>query len=258
MTGTVCPKGSGEKPSRALPVAESGSTRRGDDPEEDGGVLQVIAVDLPPLGVVDGLFGSLRERGLEVVRLEAQLVHGPSDGAEEVLRGQDEGHRVVLLGVQDGTPSRALLAEMAQRPRTTVIAVVPSGDPHQLARCVADGAAGAIGANDSVQQALTIFDQAMNGVTCLPAVIVSEAIQTAKLDAGSPELSEQQVELLRALAEGVPVGDLARSTHRSRRTMTRVLRKLYDSIGVGNRRQAVQWATARGLLNAPRNTGVAS
>lgn len=258
MTGTVCPQGCGEKPGQVLALPESGATDRSDGTGGAGTAVEVLAVDLPPLDVADGLVAALQERGLDVVRLEEPQGEGPPEETEDPLRVQSNGSRVVLLGVHDGTPDRALLAELAQQPKTIVIAVVRSADPRQLARCVADGAAGAIGANDDVEQALTVFDQAINGVTCLPAAVVSEAIQAARLDGGSPQLSEQQVELLRALAEGIPVGDLARATHRSRRTMTRVLRKLYDSIGVGNRRQAVEWASARGLLDAPAKTGVAS
>ena len=254
MSGTVRPDSSGDEQDQAAPVPDCNEARRSDDTEEAAVPVRVVAVDLPPLGIVDGLLDSLHERGFEVVRL-GRSEDGSAEGTDEVLRGQDDEPRIVLLGVEDSTPDRALLAEMAQQPRTTVIAVVASADPPQLARCVADGAAGAIGAEDSVEQALTIFDQAMNGVTCLPAAVVSEAIQTAKSHAGAPDLSTEEIELLRALAEGVPVGDLARSTHRSRRTMTRVLRKLYDSIGVGNRRQAVQWATARGMLTPPTDTG---
>lgn len=257
MSGTERPDSSRREPGgRAGRTEDRSSGCNGDMHKAPAGV-HVTAVDLPRLDVVDGLVSCLEQRGLSVERLSPQSGEDAPEEADRLLRADDKEQRAVLLGVQ-GAPGRALLAELARQQRTTVVAILPSADPQELAQCVADGAAGAIGAGYSVEQALTVFDQAVNGVICLPATVVSEAIQSARTQTGSPELSEEQVELLKALTDGVTVGDLARTTHRSRRTMTRILRKLYDSIGVGNRRQAVEWATEKGVLAGPASTEVAS
>ena len=54
---------------------------------------------------------------------------------------------------------------------------------------------------------------------------------------------------LRALAAGATVHQLAERIGYSEREMYRLLRAVYDRLGVPNRTQALVWATRQGILD---------
>ena len=62
------------------------------------------------------------------------------------------------------------------------------------------------------------------------------------------ELSQQDVELLRLLAGGLPLDAVARRMGKSERTVRRRVRGICDQLGVGTSIQAVAWAARRGLV----------
>jgi DNA-binding NarL/FixJ family response regulator len=61
-------------------------------------------------------------------------------------------------------------------------------------------------------------------------------------------LSSQDVELLRLLAQGLPLGSVARRLRTSERTVRRRTRAICNRLGVGASIQAVVWAAQEGLL----------
>ncbi|HZR49376.1 MAG TPA: LuxR C-terminal-related transcriptional regulator [Streptosporangiaceae bacterium] len=61
-------------------------------------------------------------------------------------------------------------------------------------------------------------------------------------------LSHQEVELLRLLAQGMPVNTVARRLRTSERTIRRRTRAICDRLGVGAPIAAVAWAAHRGLI----------
>jgi DNA-binding NarL/FixJ family response regulator len=64
----------------------------------------------------------------------------------------------------------------------------------------------------------------------------------------APEpLSRQDVELLRLLAQGLPLGSVARRMRTCERTVRRT-RAICNRLGVGASIQAVVWAAHQGLL----------
>jgi DNA-binding NarL/FixJ family response regulator len=64
----------------------------------------------------------------------------------------------------------------------------------------------------------------------------------------TPELSREDVALLRLLAQGLPVDAIARRLFASERTVRRRTRAICDRLEVVAPIQAVVWAAQRGLL----------
>ncbi len=62
------------------------------------------------------------------------------------------------------------------------------------------------------------------------------------------ELSQQDLELLRLLAGGLPLDAVARRMGKSERTVRRRVRGICDQLGLGTSIQAVAWAARRGLV----------
>ena len=61
-------------------------------------------------------------------------------------------------------------------------------------------------------------------------------------------VTRQDMELLRLLAQGLPVCSVARRLRTSERTVRRRTRDICDRLGVGSAIQAVVWAARRGML----------
>jgi DNA-binding NarL/FixJ family response regulator len=64
----------------------------------------------------------------------------------------------------------------------------------------------------------------------------------------TPALSDDDVALLRLLAEGMPIEAVARRLSTSERTVRRRTRQICDRLGVGAPIQAVVWAARHGEL----------
>jgi DNA-binding NarL/FixJ family response regulator len=65
---------------------------------------------------------------------------------------------------------------------------------------------------------------------------------------GACTLSNDDVALLRLLAEGMPIEAVARRLRTSERTVRRRTRQICDRLGVGAPIQAVVWAAHHGVL----------
>ncbi len=64
----------------------------------------------------------------------------------------------------------------------------------------------------------------------------------------APELSHQDVELLKLLAGGLPLDAVARRLGTSERTVRRRVKGIRDRLGLSSSIQAVAWAARRGLV----------
>jgi len=62
------------------------------------------------------------------------------------------------------------------------------------------------------------------------------------------ELTHQDVELLKLLADGLPLDSVGRRMGTSERTVRRRVKAVCDRLGVGTSIQAVAWAARRGLV----------
>jgi DNA-binding NarL/FixJ family response regulator len=95
------------------------------------------------------------------------------------------------------------------------------------------------------------FEAAVNGHTLLPigvlrALASSAAAGPIATDAQMP--APRETEWLRQLAEGRSVARLANAAGYSERMMFRLLRELYDRLGVRSRTEALMRARERGWI----------
>jgi DNA-binding NarL/FixJ family response regulator len=109
------------------------------------------------------------------------------------------------------------------------------------------GATGAVGREAPLEEFLEAVRAALGGHTLLPCD-VARALASSR-EPRFARLNEEEAALLRRLADGATVEELAEETHHSYRTMTRVLHRLYVRLGVQGQRQAVIKAARWGLLN---------
>ena len=111
------------------------------------------------------------------------------------------------------------------------------------------GAAGVVYVDTSSEATVDVIDAAVGGEVVLPRQAAQSIAALAQRMRPPSELDEGEERLLRALASGRTVVDLAREMHYSERTVRRHLHSLYLKLGVTNRAGAIGQAVRLGLAD---------
>jgi DNA-binding NarL/FixJ family response regulator len=161
---------------------------------------------------------------------------------------RQERHGIVLLTVQQPR-DWSLLAELCSTsPDLIVVAVLEDASTEAYIRAILAGAAVAVSRAAPPESVRQAFKQAVMGVSALPIAVVRALAMSRESHTGVRPLPMHEVEWLRSLARGVTVAQLARRNGYSERAMFRLLRNLYDRLGVKGRTEALMLANRRGWL----------
>ena len=152
----------------------------------------------------------------------------------------------VLLVTDDGeraARARQVVAEVAPEAAYVVLVHDPTPEKYRtlLATCTA-----VLPASSPDQDVVVAVAGAWRALTCLP-VAAARAL-TGGGTAERAALGARDVVWLRALADGVTVGSLARASGYSQREMYRLLAALYARLGADTRTEALLRADRAGLL----------
>ena len=196
-----------------------------------------IAVVHPTPTYRRGLATALAEEGF-VVEEPADLLtwHPASDVSAAVL---------ALMGAEE---FRLLARLSVERPALGVVALVGTSSPSLAAEALTTGA------RTSVPEAATVADiveavkAAVDGKTLLP-VSVARALASGSCGAPDGCISSREGEWLQLLASGMTTEQLADRVGYSQREMYRVLRRIYDRMGVKGRTAALVQAARWGLTD---------
>ncbi len=169
---------------------------------------------------------------------------------------------VLLLDLQmpGATAVETLAHVRMQCPETRVIILTAYDDDVYVRRMLAAGVAGYV-LKDEVSQVLTTaIRSVMHGGRWLSDRVLSAltiGTRHSSPDADEPVLSEREQQLLRCLMEGMRDKEIAQVLHLpARRVRDELSRKLYATLGVEARTQAVAWGWKHGYgTEASERTG---
>ncbi|MGH8953033.1 MAG: response regulator transcription factor [Acidimicrobiia bacterium] len=158
-----------------------------------------------------------------------------------------DGHRVVLVAVAK-VPDVSLVIDLRQAGKDlVVVALLPEITPSVVRDAVLAGICAVAGWDTSSDELVALLTAGVESRSIVPTHLLQE-LATASDNGSQVELDQEQVEWLRALARGTTVNQLAEHICYSEREVYRLLRALYDRLGVGNRTEALIWAAQRGLV----------
>ncbi|NPA26541.1 MAG: response regulator transcription factor [Chloroflexi bacterium] len=220
-------------------------------------------------GVVrEGLRMLLEQAGFDVVALAAT-------GNEAVRLALEHKPDVVLLDIRmpDGDGLQALAQIKAQLPNTAVLILTTYDNPTYLAQAVNLGAAGFLTKDTDPQNIplavravvsgealvdLQVLQRVLNNLRAgrdpLDTGILSEpepesgrGAETQKSGPLPEDLTDQEVRVLRLIAQGMSNQEIADRLHISLNTVKTHIKHIFSKLGVSDRTQAAVWAWRHGL-----------
>lgn len=160
-----------------------------------------------------------------------------------------DGHRAVVLAVEKGQDVELVVDLRREREDLVVVALLPEPTPETIRGALLAGACSVAGWDASPEELVALLDAGLKARSVLPTAVARRLAMGMAEEPDSAVLTPEQVEWLRALAAGATVQQLAEEVGYSEREMYRLLRSVYDRLGVRNRTEALVWAARRGILH---------
>ncbi|WP_319447331.1 MULTISPECIES: response regulator transcription factor [unclassified Mycobacterium] len=207
--------------------------------------VRVVVGDDHPVyrdGVVRALDASDRTQVVAAVgdghaALEAIREHGPDVALLDYKMPGLDGIAVAHAVTRDRLPTRVLLLSA-----TT--------DGHLVYRAIQDGAAGYLSKEADRDEIVSAVVACARGEDVLPPELVTSLTAQVRqhAQAPAPMLSDREREILRMIADGKSVPDIAKELYIAQTTVKTHIRRLYEKLGVSDRGAAVASAMRSHLL----------
>lgn len=130
----------------------------------------------------------------------------------------------------------------------SVVVLLPAPTAEDHVTAVRAGAIALVDSEGEPDDITMALHDATVGHVRIPICTLQRLAAIARSPRDRPALAPPERRLLKLLARGDSIRDIARAGHWSERAMHRVLRSIYLRIGVTNRDQAVAWAAGNGVL----------
>ena len=141
------------------------------------------------------------------------------------------------------------LEELAADPECVAVAVVATLDLDGYIRALSGGASGVVYLDLPSAITADVVEAAVHGEVLLPRQAAQNLAVLAKREQLWSDLDDAEIKLLRAVASGRTIIDLAHDLNYSERTVRRHLQNTYIKLGVHNRAAAIAAAARLGLTS---------
>ena len=199
-----------------------------------------------------------------IVRQGLQLIF-ETEGNVEVIGEAENGHQgvdlarklnpdIILMDLQmpeqDGLS--AVKAILSEEPESKIIILTTFNEDELMYKCLQAGAKGFLLKDTGRAALMHTIEAAMRGETLLSPEVMGKLLAFSKTGAIASEtesaLSERELEVLRAAAEGGTNQQIALQLGISERTVRAHLTSVYNKFGVSSRGAAIAHAAQLGLL----------
>ncbi len=196
-------------------------------------------------GVVrEGLRTLLTSAGFQVVALART-------GREAIQYALQHRPDVVLLDIRmpDIDGLHALEQIKAQLPTTAVIVLTTYANPSYLTKAIALGAAGYLTKDTDPQAIVTAVQAVATGESLVDHNMLRRVLRSLNPNHQMPTdfLTDQELTVLRLIAQGMSNKDIAAQLHISLNTVKTHVKHIFAKLGVSDRTQAAVWAWRHGL-----------
>ncbi len=144
-----------------------------------------------------------------------------------------------------------LLSEIKHRcPKLPVLILSLHGEEQFAVRALRAGAAGYLTKSAAPEQLITAFERIVRGGRYITETLAERLAATAGGDAGAPHdrLSDREFEVMRGIASGESVGEIATRMHLSVKTVSTYRTRLLDKMGMESNAELTRYALQNGLV----------
>ena len=199
-----------------------------------------------------------------IVRQGLQLIF-ETERNVEVIGEAENGHQgvdqaralnpdIILMDLQmpemDGLS--AVKAILSEKPESKIIILTTFNEDELMYQCLQAGAKGFLLKDTGRAALMHTIEAAMRGETLLSPDVMGKLLAFSKTDSTATQaespLSERELEVLRAAAEGGTNQQIALQLGISERTVRAHLTSVYNKFGVSSRGAAIAHAAQSGLL----------
>jgi two-component system nitrate/nitrite response regulator NarL len=194
----------------------------------------------------DGVVRALANSG----RTEVVAAVGDGQGALEAIR-QHEPDVALLDYKMPGLDGIAIAHAVARdHLPTRILLLSASTEGAVVYRAIQDGAAGYLSKESDRDDIVAAVMACARGESVLPPELVTTLATQVRQHAHSqtPLLSEREQQILRLIADGKSVPNMAKELYLAQTTIKTHIRRLYEKLGVSDRGAAVAYAMRNQML----------
>jgi DNA-binding NarL/FixJ family response regulator len=144
---------------------------------------------------------------------------------------------------------------LRRQPQVVVVAVIDKDEAAEYQRGFAIGAAGILTATATTDHAIRTVEAAAKGYAYLPHPIARHlAVTSATPTPAGTGLTDTETDILDALTHGATISAIANKIGYSERQTHKILKRLYQRLGVANRAEAITLAARWNITHTHTHT----
>jgi DNA-binding NarL/FixJ family response regulator len=175
-----------------------------------------------------------------------------ASGGDEALDALSAPFDAVVLDLSmPGRSGIDLLAEIKHRhPKLPVLIMSLHGEEQFAVRALRAGAAGYLTKSAASEQLINAFERIVRGGRYISEALAERLAVAAGGDAGAPHdrLSDREFEVMRGIASGESVSEIADRIHLSVKTVSTYRARLLDKMGMSTNAELTRYAIQNGLV----------
>ena len=175
-----------------------------------------------------------------------------ASGGDEALDALSAPFDAVVLDLSmPGRSGIDLLAEIKHRhPKLPVLIMSLHGEEQFAVRALRAGAAGYLTKSAASEQLISAFERIVRGGRYISEALAERLAVFAGGDPGAPHdrLSDREFEVMRGIASGESVSEIADRIHLSVKTVSTYRARLMDKMGMTTNAELTRYAIQNGLV----------
>jgi DNA-binding NarL/FixJ family response regulator len=182
----------------------------------------------------------------------AGIAVAEASSGDEALTALDSPFDAVILDLSmPGRSGIDLLVEIKHRhPKLPVLIMSLHGEEQFAVRALRAGAAGYLTKSAAPEQLITAFERVVKGGRYISETLAERLAIAAGGDIGAPHdrLSHREFEVMRGIASGETVGEIAERMHLSAKTVSTYRARLLGKMGMATNSELTRYAIQNGLV----------
>ncbi len=182
----------------------------------------------------------------------AGIAVAEASNGDDALAATEQPFDVVVLDLSmPGRSGIDLLSEIKHRhPKLPVLVMSLYGEEQFAVRALRAGAAGYLTKSAASEQLISAFERVVRGGRYISETLAERLAVAAGGDTGAPHdrLSDREFEVMRGIASGESVGEIAERMHLSIKTISTYRARLLEKMGMATNSELTRYALQNGLV----------